>query len=89
MESYQSLYLKAYFPLEYMVATINNYGGFYSTEFYVHEARMHGAQIEAPCINTSLSNTIIKGVTIYLGFKFLQSLELFYLSKITCILQSQ
>lgn len=75
VESYQSLYLKAYFPLEYMVATINNYGGFYRTEFYVHEARMHGAEIEAPCINTSLSNTIIKGKTIYLGFKFLQSLE--------------
>ena len=75
VESYQSLYLKAYFPLEYMVATINNYGGFYRTEFYVHEARMHGAQIEAPCINTSLSDTIIRGTTIYLGFKFLQSLE--------------
>jgi DNA-directed DNA polymerase III PolC len=75
VESYQSLYLKAYFPLEYMVATINNYGGFYRTEFYVHEARMHGAQIEAPCINTSSNDTVIKGTTIYLGFKFLQSLE--------------
>ncbi|HCD48066.1 MAG TPA: hypothetical protein DEQ46_05480, partial [Cryomorphaceae bacterium] len=31
VESYQSLYLKAHYPLEYMVAVINNFGGFYST----------------------------------------------------------
>jgi len=75
VESYQSLFLKAYFPLEYMVATINNFGGFYRTELYVHEARMHGGIIEAPCINKSLSETVIYGKTIYLGFMFLQSLE--------------
>ena len=75
VESYQSLFLKAYYPLEYMVATINNFGGFYQTEFYVHEARMHGGIIEAPCINNSHNQAIIKGKTIYLGFMFLQSLE--------------
>ncbi|MEO6348326.1 MAG: DNA polymerase III subunit alpha, partial [Aquaticitalea sp.] len=75
VESYQSLFLKAYFPLEYMVATINNFGGFYSTELYVHEARMDGGIIEPPCINTSFSQTVIHGKTIYLGFMFLQSLE--------------
>src|SRR5690554_4724402 len=53
VESYQSLFLKAYFPLEYMVATLNNGGGFYSTEFYVHEARMKGGNILPPCINRS------------------------------------
>ncbi|RAJ25911.1 DNA polymerase-3 subunit alpha [Gelidibacter algens] len=75
VESYQSLFLKAYFPLEYMVATINNFGGFYSTELYVHEARMHGGIIEAPCINRSFTQTVIHGKTIYLGFMFLQSFE--------------
>ncbi|MEQ9567941.1 MAG: hypothetical protein RLN85_19385, partial [Pseudomonadales bacterium] len=50
VESYQSLFLKAHYPLEYMVATINNGGGFYSSEFYFHEARMWGATIHAPCI---------------------------------------
>jgi len=75
VESYQSLFLKAYFPLEYMVATINNFGGFYRTELYVHEAKMHGGIIEAPCINKSLRETVIYGKTIYLGFMFLQSLE--------------
>jgi len=36
VESFQSLYLKTYFPKEFMVAVINNFGGFYSTEVYVH-----------------------------------------------------
>src|SRR5699024_3221134 len=49
VESYQSLFLKAYFPLEYMVAVLNNGGGFYSTESYVHEARMKGGNILPPC----------------------------------------
>lgn len=53
VESYQSLYLKAYYPLEFMVAVANNFGGFYHTEFYLHEARRAGAVIEAPCVNRS------------------------------------
>lgn len=75
VESYQSLFLKAYFPLEYMVAVLNNGGGFYSTEFYVHEARMKGGNILPPCINQSFFETVIYGKDIYLGFSLLQSLE--------------
>ncbi len=75
VESYQSLYLKAYYPLEYMVATLNNGGGFYRAELYVHEARMHGAIIEAPCINRSNHLNVIEGTTIFLGFGFLRALE--------------
>ena len=75
VESYQALYLKAHFPLEYMVATINNGGGFYHTELYVHEARMHGATVEPPCVNTSEAKTIIREKTIYLGLSMLKSLE--------------
>jgi DNA polymerase-3 subunit alpha len=75
VESYQALYLKAHFPLEYMVATINNGGGFYHTELYVHEARMHGAKVEPPCVNTSEAKTIIREKTIYLGLSMLKSLE--------------
>ncbi len=74
VESYQSLFLKAYFPLEYMVATLNNGGGFYRPEHYVHEARMHGASILPPCINTSYALSYIKGTAIYLGFGFLHAL---------------
>ncbi|CAN5145245.1 DNA polymerase III subunit alpha [soil metagenome] len=74
-ESYQSLFLKTYFPLEYMVATLNNGGGFYSVELYVHEAKMCGAIIEPPCINEGDFHNIIKGKHIYLGFGNLKELE--------------
>lgn len=75
VESYQCLFLKAYFPLEYMTATINNFGGFFKTEIYVHEARMHGAVIEAPCVNTSGEEAIIRGVQITLGLQTIKGLE--------------
>ncbi|MTB49981.1 DNA polymerase III subunit alpha [Lewinella sp. W8] len=68
VESFQSLYLKAYYPLEFMVAVINNFGGFYRTEFYVHEARMAGGRIHPPCVNHSRYLTDIRGQDIYLGF---------------------
>ncbi|XLS29661.1 DNA polymerase III subunit alpha [Flavobacteriaceae bacterium M23B6Z8] len=75
VESYQTLFLKAYYPLEYMVAVLNNGGGFYRSEFYIHEARMLGATIERPCINNSFSANSIKGTVIYLGFGYLKELE--------------
>lgn len=75
VESYQSLFLKAYYPLEYMVATINNFGGFYRVDLYLHEARMHGAVIHAPDINKSNYETCIEGRHIYLGFILLHSFE--------------
>ncbi len=53
VESYQSLYLKAHHPMEFLVGVANNFGGFYSTEFYLHEAKRKGAVIEAPCVNAS------------------------------------
>jgi DNA polymerase-3 subunit alpha len=75
VESYQSLFLKAYYPLEYMVATINNFGGFYRTEQYVQEARLKGAHIEAPCLNRSDFATTIYGKYIVLGFQHVKELE--------------
>ncbi len=75
VESYQSLYLKCYYPLEYMVATINNGGGFYRVETYLHEARLQGASIHPPCVNRSQIQTIIQGKDIILGFQHLHGLE--------------
>lgn len=75
VESYQTLFLRAYYPLEYMVAVLNNGGGFYRSEFYVHEARMMGATIHPPCINRSLNKNIIYGKDIFLGFGYLSELE--------------
>src|SRR5690606_19233973 len=76
VESYQSLYLKVYYPLEFMTAVINNFGGFYRTEVYVHEARMSGARINNPCVNKSEYRTTLYGKDIYLGFQHLKSLEI-------------
>jgi DNA polymerase-3 subunit alpha len=75
VESFQSLFLRAHYPLEFMTAVLNNFGGFYKTEDYVHEARMLGATIEAPCVNCSEYLNRIVGKTIYLGFVLLHQLE--------------
>jgi len=75
VESYQSLYLKVHFPVEFMVAVINNQGGFYRTEVYVHEARMSGATILNPCVNKSEYETTLYGVEVYLGFMQLDGLQ--------------
>ncbi|TRW23618.1 DNA polymerase III subunit alpha [Flavobacterium zepuense] len=75
VESYQSLYLKVHYPIEFMVAVINNQGGFYRTEVYVHEARMSGARIHNPCVNKSEIETTLYGKNVYLGFMHLQGLQ--------------
>nr|WP_321414725.1 DNA polymerase III subunit alpha [uncultured Allomuricauda sp.] len=75
VESYQSLFLRAYFPLEYAVAVLNNGGGFYRSEFYVHDARMMGATIHPPCVNKSMAVNRIDGTHIYLGMMYLRDLE--------------
>lgn len=75
MESYQSLFLKTYYPKEFMVAVLNNYGGFYSRKVYVNEAKKAGANICLPCVNKSEFRTTIYGDDIYLGFDGILSLE--------------
>jgi DNA polymerase-3 subunit alpha len=75
VESYQSLYLRAYYPIEFMVGVINNFGGFYSTEFYLHEARMRGAMIELPCVNKSETLAVLEESSIYMGFCLIKDLE--------------
>jgi DNA polymerase-3 subunit alpha len=75
VESFQALYLKAYYPIEYMVATLNNGGGFYSPELYFHEAKMHGAKIELPCVNKSQWMNSVKKNIIFIGFYIVHELE--------------
>ena len=75
VESFQALYLKAYYPRAYMVATLNNGGGFYSPELYFHEAKMHGAKIELPCVNRSQWINSIQNETINIGFYIIHELE--------------
>ncbi len=75
VESYQSLFLKTYYPDEFHVAVINNFGGFYNTRVYVNEARRYGADIHLPCINESVYKTSLKGRDIYLGWQHIKGLE--------------
>lgn len=76
VESFQALYLKAHYPTEYLVACINNGGGFYSRELYLHEARKFGAKISAPCVNRSeYLCSISARNTIILGLGFMQGLD--------------
>ncbi len=75
VESMQSLYLKAHFPLEFIVAVINNFGGFYRTWVYAHEALRYKAGLHPPSVNNSRYKTCIKGKDIYLGFIHIQNLD--------------
>ncbi len=74
-ESFQSLYLKAHYPLEFMTAVINNFGGFYRSEVYFHEARRLGGKVRLPCINQSHYMTRLKGKDIYIGLVHIRQLE--------------
>lgn len=75
VESYQSLYLKVNYPIEFMVSAINNGGGFYRTEVYIHEARMSGANILNPCVNMGEYKTTVYGKDVYLGLMHVESLD--------------
>ena len=75
VESYQSLFLKAYYPIEFMTAVINNGGGFYRAELYIHEARMCGATIKPPCVNQSDYGCTVHDKTIHLGLGFIHGLD--------------
>jgi len=75
VESYQSLFLKTYYPLEFITAVINNFGGYYHTWVYFNEAKILGANIELPCVNNSRYKTRLIGDVIFMGFIHLQGLE--------------
>jgi len=76
VESYQSLYLKAHYPLEFMVGVINNFGGFYPSWVYMNEAKNWGAMMHLPCVNNGDYKTCLRGEKdIYVGFIHVANLE--------------
>ncbi|SJZ84656.1 DNA polymerase III subunit alpha [Sediminibacterium ginsengisoli] len=82
VESYMSLYLKTYYPQEFMVAVINNFGGFYSRELYFLELLKSGGDIHLPCINHSEHLTSILHGRVYVGFIHIKGLQDKLLEKI-------
>lgn len=75
VESFQSLYFKAYYPIEFITAVINNFGGFYRSWVYFNEARRLGAKLKLPCVNNSQYLNSTNGREIYVGFVHIKSLE--------------
>jgi DNA polymerase III alpha subunit len=82
VESYMSLYLKTYYPMEFMVAVINNFGGFYSSELYFIELLKTGATIYPPCVNHSEELTSIKNDIVYTGFVHVKDLRKDFLANL-------
>jgi len=75
VESFQSLYLKTHYPLEFQVAVINNFGGFYPGWLYFNEVRRQGGILHLPCVNHSQYLTTVCDTTVYIGFVHLNGLE--------------
>ena len=75
VESFQDLFLKAYYPLEFMVGVINNFGGFYPTQLYFYELIKAGATVHLPCVNKSEWLTNICGIDVHAGFVHVKELE--------------
>ena len=53
MLSFQSAWLRAHYPAEFMAAVLSNHGGFYSTLAYASEARRMGLVLLPPDVNES------------------------------------
>ncbi len=75
VESYQSLYLKTHFPLEFITAVINNFGGFYQSWVYFNEAQRLGATVMLPDVNHSKYLSSLKGTALYIGFVHIKNLD--------------
>src|SRR5450432_3094603 len=52
--AYQTAYLKAHYPSEYMAAVLNNAGSIEKTTFFMEECKRMGLKVQGPDINESL-----------------------------------
>ena len=68
MVSFQSAYLKAHHPAEFMAAVLSNRGGYYTPAAYISEARRMGLKILGPDVNQSLYRYTGRGKEIRVGF---------------------
>jgi DNA polymerase-3 subunit alpha len=55
LTAWRSAWCKTYYPAEFMAAVLANWGGYYSQETYIVEARRMGLSIRPPHINYSQS----------------------------------
>ncbi|MEW9798067.1 error-prone DNA polymerase [Alteromonas sp. CYL-A6] len=78
--AYVSCWLKYYFPAAFYVALLNSWPmGFYSPSQLVQDAKRHGIEVYAPCVNHSqVEHTLVMtatGVAIQLGLRLIKGLS--------------
>ncbi|MCE1195641.1 DNA polymerase III subunit alpha [bacterium] len=74
MLSFQSAYLRAHHPAEFMAAVLSNHGGFYSTLAYASEARRMGLILLGPDVNASAFRCSGSGRRLRFGLCMIPSL---------------
>lgn len=72
MVSFRLAYMKLHYPLEFYAAVINNGGGFYATETYMHAVQRSGAALLGVDVNRSQYSCTVEGSGIRLGLGLLQ-----------------
>jgi len=75
MLSFQSAYLRAHHPAEFMAAVMSNHGGFYSPLAYASESRRMGLSLLPPDVNESRWRCRGRGSSIRFGFCMVASLS--------------
>jgi DNA polymerase III subunit alpha len=62
--AYQTAYLKAHYPGEYMAAVLNNQGNIDKVKFYMEECQRMGLQVLGPDVNESLKGFAVSKDTV-------------------------
>jgi DNA-directed DNA polymerase III PolC len=74
--SFQKAWLKVHYPAEFLCSVLNNFGGFYSHQEYINEAKHLDVHVCLPDVNRSLiRHTVEDARTIRLGFSAFQSVS--------------
>jgi len=62
--AYQTAYLKAHYPAEFMAAVLNNQGNIDKIKFYMEECQRMGLQVLGPDVNESLKGFAVSGESV-------------------------
>ena len=74
--AYQGAYLKAHYPVEFIVGVINNHQGMYEKRVHIEEARRMGIIILHPCVNRSEQEYTVEDRKLRVGLMQVKGLSL-------------
>ncbi len=80
--SFRAMYLKTYFPLEYMCSILNNRLGYYKPSVYLEETRRLGIEIRGIDVHKSDIEFIVEDETVRVGFSQVKNLQITIMEKI-------